>query len=185
MLEGFPDTSVGKESACNSGDPSSIPGWRRAPGEGMGYPLQYSWAFLVAQLVKNWPAMQETWVRKIPWRRKRLHTPVFWPGEFHGLYSPLGCKESDTTERLNWTEQTKLVEVMEFQLSYFKSPNMMLLKWNTQYVSKFGKLSSGHRTGKSQFSFQFQRRVTRKNINTIVLISQASKAMFKILHTRL
>ena len=57
---------------------------------------------LVAQLVKNPPAMQETWVRslvgKIPWRRERLPTPVFWPREFHGLYSPWGYKESDTTE---------------------------------------------------------------------------------------
>ena len=60
---------------------------------------------LVAQLVKNPPAMRETWfdlwVGKIPWRRERLPTPVFWPGEFHGLYSPWGCKESDTTERLS------------------------------------------------------------------------------------
>ena len=56
----FPDSSVGKESACNAGDPGSIPGSGRSAGEGIGYPLQYSWAFLVAQLVKNPPAMQET-----------------------------------------------------------------------------------------------------------------------------
>jgi len=68
-----------------------IPGLGRSAGEGIGYPLQYSWASLVAQLVKNLPIMWETW--KIPWRRERLHTPVFWPGEFHGLYSPWGCKE--------------------------------------------------------------------------------------------
>ena len=55
------------------------------------------WASLVAQLVKNPPAMQETWVGKIPWRRERLPTPVFWSGEFHGLYSPWGRKELDTT----------------------------------------------------------------------------------------
>ena len=71
----------------------------------MGYPLQYSWASLVAQLVKNLPAMWETgfnpWVGKIPWRRGRLPTPVFWPGEFHGLCSPWGRKDSDTTERLS------------------------------------------------------------------------------------
>ena len=59
---GFPCGLVGKESACNPGDPSSIPGLERPPGEGTGYPLQYSWASLVAQLVKNPPAMQETWV---------------------------------------------------------------------------------------------------------------------------
>ena len=58
----FPDSSVGKESACNPGDPGSIPGSERSTGEGIGYPLQCSWASLVAQLVKNLPAMWETWV---------------------------------------------------------------------------------------------------------------------------
>ena len=62
---GFPDSSVGKESAWNAGDPGSIPGSGRSAGEGIGYPLQYSWAFLVAQLVKNPPAMRETWVRSL------------------------------------------------------------------------------------------------------------------------
>ena len=61
-LLGFPDTSVGKESACNAGDLSSIPGSGRSAGEGIGYPLQYSWASLEAQLVKNPPAMWETWI---------------------------------------------------------------------------------------------------------------------------
>ena len=60
---GFPDRSVGKESACNAGDLCLIPQSGRSPGEGKSYPLQYSWASLVAQLVKNLPAMQETWVR--------------------------------------------------------------------------------------------------------------------------
>ena len=59
---GFPGSSAGKEFACKAGDPSSIPGSGRSSGEGIGYLLQYSWAFLVAQLVKNPPAMQETWV---------------------------------------------------------------------------------------------------------------------------
>ena len=63
----FPDSSVGKESACNSRDPGLIPGLERSTGEGIGYPLQYSWASLVAQLVKNPPAMWETWVRSLGW----------------------------------------------------------------------------------------------------------------------
>ena len=67
LLLGFPHSSVHKESACNSGDPGSIPGSGRSPGEGIGYPLQYSWASLVAQLVKNPPAMQETWVWSLGW----------------------------------------------------------------------------------------------------------------------
>ena len=56
-----------------------------------GYPFQYSWASPVALLVKDLPAMQrpgfDPWVGKIPWRRERLPTPIFCPGEFHGLYS--------------------------------------------------------------------------------------------------
>ena len=60
---------------------------------------------LVAQLVKNLPAMWDTWfdpwIGKVPWRKQRLPTPIFWPGEFHGLSSPWGCRESDTTERLS------------------------------------------------------------------------------------
>ena len=64
---GFPCGSAGKESACNEGDSGSIPGLRRSAGEGIGYPLQYSWASLVAQLVKNPPTMWETWVRSLGW----------------------------------------------------------------------------------------------------------------------
>ena len=59
---GFPDSSVGKESTCNAGDPGSIPGSGRFAGEWIGCPLQYSWASAVAQPVKNLPAMRETWV---------------------------------------------------------------------------------------------------------------------------
>ena len=70
-VQGFPHSSVGKESTCNAGDPGSIPGLGRFPGEGIGYTLQYSWASLVAQPVKkkkkNWPAMQDTWVRSLGW----------------------------------------------------------------------------------------------------------------------
>ena len=62
---GFPGSSAGKESVCNTGDPSSIPGSGRSPGEGMGSPLEYSWASLVSQLVKNLPAMRETWVQSL------------------------------------------------------------------------------------------------------------------------
>ena len=57
---GFPDSSDGKESACNAGDRSLIPGSGRSAGKGIGYPLQYSWASLLAQLIKNLPAMRET-----------------------------------------------------------------------------------------------------------------------------
>ena len=62
----------------------------------------------MAQLVKNLPAMVgagfDPWVGKIPWRRERVPTPVFWPGEFQGLYSPWGLKESDMTEQLSLSD---------------------------------------------------------------------------------
>ena len=77
----FPVSSVGKESACNAGDAGSIPGLGRPTGKGLGCPLQYSWAFLVAQLVKNPPAMWETWVRSLGWedpleKRKATHSSI-------------------------------------------------------------------------------------------------------------
>ena len=89
---GFPDSSVGKESACNAGYTNLIPGLGRYPGEGIGYPLQCSWASL-------WLSGKESfdpWVGKTPWRRERLPAPVFWPGESHTRF-----KELDTTERLS------------------------------------------------------------------------------------
>ena len=67
MTLGFSGSSAGKESACNAGDPGLIPGSGRSPGEGIGYPLQYSWASLMAQIVKNPFAMWETWVRSLGW----------------------------------------------------------------------------------------------------------------------
>ena len=100
-FKGFPGSSAGKESTCNAGDPGSIPGSGRSPGEGKGCPLQYSCASLVAQLVKNPPAMWETWVWSLGLEdpgEGNGYTLIFWTGEFHGLYSPWGCKQSDTTE---------------------------------------------------------------------------------------
>ena len=64
---GLPHSSFGKESACNAGDPSAIPGSGRSAGEGIGYPCQYFGASLVGQLVKNPPAMQETWLGSLGW----------------------------------------------------------------------------------------------------------------------
>ena len=63
----FLGSSTGKESACNTGDPSLISGWGRSPGEGIGYPLQYSWSSLVVQTIKNLPERQETWVWSLSW----------------------------------------------------------------------------------------------------------------------
>ena len=64
---GILNSSVGKESTCKAGDPYLVPGSARSTGEGIGYPLQYSWASFVAQVVKNPPVVQETWVQSLGW----------------------------------------------------------------------------------------------------------------------
>ena len=101
----FHGGSAGKESACSARDPSLIPGSGRPPGEGIGCPLQYSWASLVAQMVKNPPAMQETWVRTLGRFPGGRHGNLQYscPENPHGWkslasYSPWGHKESDRTE---------------------------------------------------------------------------------------
>ena len=124
-VRGFPHSSVGEESACIAGDPGLIPGLGRFSAEGIGYPLQYSWTFLVAQLVKNPPAMWETWVWSLGWedpleKGKATHCSILawripWTVlsmgsiQFVDKYSPensmdnclWGRKESDMTERLS------------------------------------------------------------------------------------
>ena len=109
---GFPGSSAGKESACNAGDPGSFPGSGSSPGEEIGYPLQCSWASLVAQKVKNLPVTWEIWVRSLGWEdplEKGMATrSVLLPGESHGQRSlvscsPQGHKEVDTAEWLTFT----------------------------------------------------------------------------------
>ena len=75
-LKGFPDSSVGKESTCNTGEPGLIPGLGRSAGEAIGYPLQYSWASLVAQLVKNLPAMQSLGWEDLLEKGKATHSSI-------------------------------------------------------------------------------------------------------------
>ena len=110
IYQGSLNSSVGKESTCNAGDPGSIPGLGRFAGEGIGYPVQYSWASLVIQLVKNLLAMQETWVGSLGWEdpleegKATVSSILAWRipwdrkhGEVHGI------AESDMTERLSQT----------------------------------------------------------------------------------
>ena len=83
---------MGKESACNAGDPSWISGSGRSPGEGIGYPLQYSWASLVAQMIKNLPTMSETWVQSLGWENP--------------LQKGTATHSSILAWRIPWTEET-------------------------------------------------------------------------------
>ena len=121
---GLPGSSASKESTCNAGDPGSISRLGRSPGEGLGYPLQYSWASLVAQLVKNPLAMRETWVWSLGWEDpleegKATHSSIL-PGELDGLYNPWGCKESDMTEWLSLSDELTFKWV-DLSLSDFPS----------------------------------------------------------------
>ena len=94
---GFPGSSAGKESTFSAGNPRLFPRSGRSPGEGIGYPLQYSWASLVAQTVKNLPALQETWVQSLGWedlleKGKATHSRILtwvitWTEEPGGLQS--------------------------------------------------------------------------------------------------
>ena len=98
---GFPDSSVGKESVCNAGDPGSIPGLGRSPGEGIGYPPQYSYASLVAQLVKNVSAMQET--------------PVQFLGQEDPLEEGMATHSGILAWRIPWTEEPGGLQSMGLQ----------------------------------------------------------------------
>ena len=101
----FPDSSVGKEPACDAGDPGSTPGSRRSTGEGIGYPLHYSWASLVAQLVKNPPAMPETW-GSIPGLGRSPGEGKGYPLQHSGLENSTDCKVHGVPK--SWTQLSNL-----------------------------------------------------------------------------
>ena len=101
----FPDSLVSKESACKAGDPGSIPGSERCTGERISDPLQYSRAALVAQLVKNPPAVREAWAQSLGWedpleKGKNTHSSMqTW--RFPWTIQSMNCKELKTTEQLS------------------------------------------------------------------------------------
>ena len=112
MTRTVPDSSVGKKSAC--------PGSGRSAGEGIGYPLQYSWASLVVQLVKNPPAMRETWVRSLDWetpleKGKATHSSIMAWRIPRTVWS-MGHKESDTTEPLSLQHLTRLMSSLHISV---------------------------------------------------------------------
>ena len=116
---GFSSGSVGKESACNAGDPSSVPGSGSSPGEEIGYPVQYSWTSLVAQMVENLPAMQETQVQSLGCEDplEEGHSSILaWRipmdrGGWRATCSPWGHQESDMTEQLSTAQHIILMNV--------------------------------------------------------------------------
>ena len=121
---GLPGSSAGKKSACNAGDPGLIPGLGRSPGEGIGYPPQYSWASLVAQLVKKKSACSVGDLGSIPGLKdplekgKATHSSILaWRIPWTVLYSLWGHKESDMTEQLSLSLWNMLTARRELMLS--------------------------------------------------------------------
>ena len=117
QCRGFPGSSAGKESACSAGDPGSIPGSGRSAEEEIGYPLQYSWASLAAQLVKNPPAMWETRVWSLGWEDPLAggygNPLVFLPGESPWTEEPGGLQSMGSQRaRHDWsTKQSTSLSV--------------------------------------------------------------------------
>ena len=117
----FNGSSAGKEFACTAGDPGSIPGSGRSPGEGIGYPLQYSWASLEAQMVKNPPAMQETWVRSLAWADP--------------LEEGMATHSSILAWRISWTEEPGGLQSMRSQRVRHNWATKHSREWNSPGVT--------------------------------------------------
>ena len=100
-ISGFPDSSVVKEYTCNAGEPGSIPGSGRSAREGIGYPLQYSWASLVTQLVMNLPSVWETWVPSLGWENM--------------LEKEMATHSGILAWRIPWTDEPGRLQSMELQ----------------------------------------------------------------------
>ena len=119
----FPGSSVGKESTCNGGDPSSIHGSERFAGERIGYTLQYSWASLMAQLVKNPTAVQETWVQplggKVSWRSSSIYS-----FQHSGLENFMDCVVYGVTKN-----QTQLSNFHLYSMAYQLKAFVIFLKF--------------------------------------------------------
>ena len=129
-VEGFRGSSVSKESACNAGDPGLIPGLGKSAGEGIGYPLQYSWASLVAQVVKSLPTMWETWVWPLDWedpleKGKATYSSILaWRIPFMGSQR-VGHDWATFTSLMKWMKLEPMIQTevsqKERQILYINS----------------------------------------------------------------
>ena len=119
-VDGFPDSSVGKESTYNAGDPGSIPGSGRSTGAGIGYPFQYSWASLVAQLVKNPPTIWKAWVIDLVAQMVK-HLPAMWEtwvwslGQEDPLEKEMATHSSTLAWKIPWMEEPGRLQSMGLQ----------------------------------------------------------------------
>ena len=127
----FSDSSLGKESTCNAGDPGSIPGSGRSTEEGIGYALQYSWVSLLAQLVKNLPVVWESWVWSLGWedpleRGKDTHSSILaW--------------------RIPWTPKSMGLQRIRYDWATFafKKLNRVLI-WPSNSISRYTHVRVGN-----------------------------------------
>ena len=123
---GFPGNSAGKESICNAGDPGLILGSGTSAVEGVGYPFQYSWASLVALLVKN-PAMQETWIQSLVWEDPfSLGEGKGYPLQYSGLENPLeepGRLQVHGVVK-SWTQISDFTFFLSLAANKFVAPNL-------------------------------------------------------------
>ena len=126
VLVGFSHSSVGKEPTCSAGDPSWIPGLGRSPGEGVGYPLQYSWASMVAQIVKNPPEMWETWVRSLGWKDP-MEEGMATHSRILAWWIPM--------DRGAWQATVHEVVNSQIWLSDWAQYSIPLYEYNTTYLS--------------------------------------------------
>ena len=102
LTQAFPSSSVGKESPHNAGDVGSIPGLGGCTGDGIGYPLQYSWSSRVPQLVKNPTAMWENWVWSLAWEDPLQKGMAGYPLQYSGLENSTDCIVHGVTKCQTW-----------------------------------------------------------------------------------
>ena len=176
-LPGFPGSSVGKESARNVRDPSLIPGSGRSTREGIGYPLQYSWASLVTQLVENLPAGPGS----IPRLGRSPGEGKDYPLQCSGLensmdYSPWGRKESDTTEWLS-LHFTSLTASMGRIPPPFQLPGAVTQSWQVGLEAWYSlRLHVASTTEFQQIRF-LSRQKLKAVLKVIVLVVQSSPTL--------
>ena len=144
---GFPHSSVGKESACSAGDSSSTPGLGRSSGEGIGSPLQYSWASLVAQLVKNLPAMQESLVRFLGWEEPLEREGIGYPLQYSWaslviqLVKNLLAMQETWVHCVGWEDPLKKEKATHSSILAWKIPWTILSKGSQRVVHDWATFS--------------------------------------------
>ena len=139
-------SSAGKESTCNAGDPNLIPGSGRSTGEGTSYPLQYSWASLMTQLVKNLSAMQDTWILSLGWqdpleKEKATHSSFLAWRKVAKSWTRLSDFDDTTLSGVSVSCQTYVEKhLSKLTLLICKMGNLSIVKWS--YLPKVTQLIS-------------------------------------------